>query len=421
MERMNESLLGQVPLFATLPHEEVQRLVATLRRLELPGHSILFREGEHGDRFFIVLDGSVEIVKALGTADERLLGVRGPGEFVGEMSLVSLDERRTATVRSRATAQLLEMTRAEFDALLRRQPSLAYHLVRVLSARLSESEDATLRDLHEKNRQLTLAYQDLQAAQAQIVEKETLERELKVARTIQESMLPRALPRLQGFDFGARMMPARAVGGDFFDFIPLDDDSIGIVVGDVSGKGVPAALFMALTRSLVRAEASRNVTPRQALQTVNRHLLGMNEARMFVTVTYGVLYRRTSEFVYARAGHELPLLVDRAGDVTVPALGLGNPLGVFEDPSLDEQSIALPPFGSLLLYTDGVTEALDQHGRFFGMRRLSATLGAACGASAQGVCERVLEAVVAHQGRVPQYDDVTLVAVHSAGDDGERV
>src|SRR5439155_21220972 len=129
-----------------------------------------------------------------------------------------------------------------FDALLHRQPSLAYEMVRVLSVRLRESDDSTIRDLQEKNRQLTLAYEELQAAQAQIIEKEKLEYELQVARELQERMLPRALPGMEGFDFGARMVAARAVSGDFFDFIVLDDDAVGVVVGDVCGKGLPAAL-----------------------------------------------------------------------------------------------------------------------------------------------------------------------------------
>jgi Serine phosphatase RsbU, regulator of sigma subunit len=119
--------------------------------------------------------------------------------------------------------------------------------VRVLSLRLEQHQNRTIRDLQEKNLQLTQAYEQLKAAQAHLIEKEKMERELEVARGIQQSMVPRKLPHLPGFDFGARMMPARAVGGDFFDFIPLSESTLGIVIGDVSDKGVPAALFMALT------------------------------------------------------------------------------------------------------------------------------------------------------------------------------
>src|SRR5262249_56265720 len=151
---MNEPLIGQVPLFAKLPPEEQRYLAATLRPIALPKGTVLFREGEYGDHFYIVLEGYVDIIKALGTEDEQLLLVRGPGEFVGEMSLVSLDGLRTASVRAGAPAQLLEVTRVDFDALLSRQPQLAFEMLRVLSMRLRDLNDASTRDLPAKNRQL---------------------------------------------------------------------------------------------------------------------------------------------------------------------------------------------------------------------------------------------------------------------------
>lgn len=410
---MNEFLLGQVPLFAALPRGELRRLAETLRQFAIPANTILFLEGDQGDRFYVVLDGEIEIVRGLGTPDERLMAVRGPGEFVGEMSLFHRDGRRTASVRSRSPARLLELTRADFDALLHRQPTLAYEMVRVLSMRLRESEDATIRDLQERNRRLTQAYQDLQAAQAQIIEKETLERELELAREIQGRMLPRALPQMAGFDFDARMVPAQLVGGDFFDFIPLGPETIGLVVADVCGKGVAAALHMALTRSLLRAEAGRAETARAALQSVNRHLLDMSDAGMFVTVLYGVLDRATRAFDYVRAGHDLPLVFDARGEVIVPGFGHGQPLGIIPDPALDEQTVTLPPGGMLVLYTDGVTEAMDAGRTLFGMERLHAAVRARPFASAHVLCDHLLQTVTTWRGTAPQHDDVTLVAVYA--------
>ena len=412
-QSLNETLIGQVPLFVTLPRDELRRLAETLRPCEIPAHTILFREGEYGERFYILIDGQIEIIKAFGTADERLIGVRGPGEYIGEMSLVHRDGLRTATVRTRGPARLLEMTRAEFDALLHRQPTLAYEMVRVLSMRLRESDDATIRDLQEKNRQLTQAYQELQAAQAQLIEKERLERELQVARAIQESILPRNLPQLPGFDFDARIVPARTVGGDCFDFIPLGPDTLGIVVGDACDKGVPAAIFMALTRSLVRAEASRAYSPREALLNVNRHLLDMNDSGMFVTALYGVLHQSTRTFDYARAGHELPLVRGVGGAVLAPPHSIGQPLGLWPDLLLDEQRVVIPRGGALLLYTDGVTEAIDPQGALFGAKRLRTAVSAYRSGSAQELCDNVLEAVIDFRSTAPQEDDVTLVAVHA--------
>src|SRR3712207_3101439 len=144
-----------------------------------------------------------------------------------------------------------------------------------------------------------------EAAQQQIIEKQRLEHELQLAYEIQTSILPRVLPQLQGYDFGATMVPARVVGGDFFEFVELGDDRVGIAVGDVTDKGMPAAIFMAQTHALLRAEAVRSAAPHEVLRCVNRHVVEMNAAGLFVTMLYGVLDRASASFSYARAGHEL--------------------------------------------------------------------------------------------------------------------
>jgi phosphoserine phosphatase RsbU/P len=410
---LKEPLISQVPLFANLPAQEHAYLAATLRRVIFPSGTLLFREGDFGEHFYIVLEGELEIIKAMGTANELMLDARGNGEFVGEMSMFNRDNVRTASVRTRGLTHLLEMHHREFDALMHRHPDLAYEMVRVLSTRLRDANNATIRDLQAKNRQLTQAYLDLQTAQAQIIEQETLARELQVARNIQEHMLPRSLPNMVGFDFSACMVPAHVVSGDFYDFIPLDDDRLGIVVADVCGKSLPAALLMALTRSLLRAEASRDTPSSDVLRSVNRHLLDMNDSRTFVTMLYGVLHRRTREFVYVRAGHELPLVIGPDGAVFVPEMGLGQPIGILPEPALDMQTVVIPNGGVLLLYTDGVTEAVDPGGNFFETERLYATARQTAGDTAQVICDRLLEAVAAHRGPAPQADDVTLVAVHA--------
>jgi sigma-B regulation protein RsbU (phosphoserine phosphatase) len=411
---MDTVLLKQGPLFVSLPPDELADMAASLRETCYTSGVVLFREGDYGDRFYIVLDGWIAIVKALGSDDERLLGLRGSGEFVGEMSLLSQDGLRTASVRVETDARVLELTRADFDALLHRYPLLAYEMLRVLSIRLRESHDAAIRDLHEKNARLAQAYADLQAAQARIIEQETLERELRLARETQESMLPRALPRLAGFDIGARMVAAHMVGGDFYDIFPLSPDRLGVVIGDVSGKGMPAALFMALVSNLLRAEALRSdTTPEQALRIVNRHLLSRDARSMFVTVLYGVLCHETREFAFVRAGHEMPLLLDAAGELLTPAMGRAHPLGLFPNSMLDAQTVRLPPGGTLLLYTDGVNEAMDAHSQLFGSERIVAAMRDAREASAQQLCDQIVQIVTDYRGLAAQADDITLVAVRA--------
>jgi serine phosphatase RsbU (regulator of sigma subunit) len=403
----------QIPLLASLPAGERAELVASLQMITLSPGALLLREGDPGDSFYTVVSGQVEILKALETEDERLLRVQGPGTFLGELSVLEQGGLRTASVRARTPVTLLTMSRAEFQALLQRRPALAAEVLRVLSRRLREADAATIRDLHAKNMELAQAYQDLQAAQAQIVAKKTLERELQLAHDLQQSILPQKMPSLPGYNFAAMMAPARAVGGDFFDFIPLSRDDLGIVVADVSDKGMSAAIFMALTRSLVRAEASRGVFPAEVLRRINHHLLDMNQAEMFVTVLYGILHGQNGEFLYARAGHELPILLDAAGEAVAIPHGRGQLLGLLPDVDLDEQMITVPQGGRLLFCTDGVTDAVNAIDEQFGLQRLLAAAQQIPGQSAQSLCDHLQATLLAFQGDAVQFDDITLVVVQA--------
>ena len=220
---MECSRIARIPLFASLDRTQMECVAEALCHMCLQGDTVLFEEGEKGDRLYIVLEGLLDVIKARGTPEERVLATLGPGSHVGEISLLDPEGIRTATVRSSTAVELAALARTDFDLLLDRHPRVACQLATGLSMHLRNTDNATIRDLQEKNAQLLEAYQDLKSAHAQIVEKEKLEHELKVAREIQESILPRTLPSLAGLDFGACMHPARAVGGDFFDFIPLGE------------------------------------------------------------------------------------------------------------------------------------------------------------------------------------------------------
>jgi len=408
---LKREIIRRVPLLTSLPPEEIDHLAATLRSGEVPAGTLLLEEGTTSDSFYIVLEGQVEIIKALGTAAERSLGLRGPGTFLGEMSLLSDTHQATASVRASTTLQLLEMTRADFNALLQRQPGLTRNLLQMLSARLNESENVTIRDLQEKNRQLAQAYEELKAAHAQLIEQEKFEAEMKIARDIQRNILPKTRPQLPGLDFGMLIEPMESVGGDFFDFIPLDDDRIALAVGDVSNHGVPAAIFMALTYSLLRVEALRGSSPGDVLRAINRQLLSMNDSGMFVTILYGMLNRITREFQFARAGHDLPLILNARREPVQLTLGPGQLLGLFSDPPIDEQCITLPANSLLVLYTDGVTEAMNAAGDLFGAEQLSAVLYSGRNPTAQAACEAILAEVRAFSDYAAQSDDITIIAV----------
>ena len=411
---MNAQLLARVPIFQGLPQSEVNYLVEHLETREVAPGTVIFEEGQTGEHFYVVIYGQLEIIKSKGTAEERLVASRGPGDFVGELGLVNPDGLRTATVQSRGPASIWVMNRMEFHDLLGRHPAAAAEIVRVLSARLTNAHDRTIEDLHAKNEQLQAAYDELKAAQSELVEKEKLERELQVAYEIQMSILPQVLPGLDGINVGAKISPARAVGGDFFDAFLLDDDRLGIVIGDVADKGVPSAIFMAQTHALIYAEAQKDSHPGIVLTAVNKHLMRMNATGLFVTVIYGILDRAERCFTYARAGHELPFIAT-AGQVEMTEFEQGQPLGLLDDPVFDIQTLDMPPGQLLFLYTDGLSDCRSPDGEFFGLDRVETRLQACENESAQAVCDQVWEDLQYHQRGMAQDDDVTLVAVRATG------
>ncbi len=255
---------------------------------------------------------------------------------------------------------------------------------------------------------------ELEAAQAGLARKERMERELELARQVQQSVLPRTFPQVPGYRFAARNEPARQVGGDFYDVILLDADRFGVAIADVSDKGMPAALYMALTRSLLLAEARRERSPRAVLANVNQLLLELGEPNMFVSVFYGVVERAARRLTYTRAGHDRPLLL-RAGTVSELG-GQGVALGLFDKGSLSlsEEQVDLAPGDWLALYTDGLTDAVDTGGRSFERDRLKALLQGYADLPAERFCEAVFAELISFQAGAEQYDDMTMLVVEVA-------
>jgi serine phosphatase RsbU (regulator of sigma subunit) len=409
---MHTENLSPQNFLSSLSPVERQALFDMLPRLRIPAGEVLMQEGESLDNLYLVIQGEVEIIKARGTPDERRLGVRGAGNLLGEMSLLNPDHKHTATVCALSDVETLRMSRLQFETLIQRYPTLMYSLLRQMSLRLSQSENATILDLHEKNRQLTLAYEELKQAQAQLVEKERLEHEMELARQMQRSILPASLPQECAFDFGALMFPARAVGGDFYDLIELGDHRLGVVLGDVSDKGVPAALIMSMTHTLVRVEASRDLSPIEVVANVNHHLLRFCHAHMFVTLLYGILDCANGSFHYVRAGHPPPILCSKeAGNPRQMDYNQGQLLGILDEPVFDEQRVILSPGESLLIYSDGVTEATNAQEQQLGEQGFIDYLVSLCGAGAQETCDRIYARVMSYTGPVPQQDDITLICI----------
>lgn len=258
--------------------------------------------------------------------------------------------------------------------------------------------------------QAALAIQRAELLDARL-RQERLEHELTLARQVQQSVLPRVFPQLPGYTFAARNQPARAVGGDLYDVFWLDDDHIGIVIADVSGKSMPAALYMALTRSLLLAEARREHSPRAVLLSVNQLLRELGDPQMFVTVFYGVLACTTRELTFARAGHDYPLLL-RQGSAT-RLEGQGIVLGCFDSSEmrLSEERVQLHQGDRLALYTDGLTDVFAPDGQRFELERLTEVFLRYADGPPEALCTATFAALAAYQGDAAQFDDMTLLVV----------
>ncbi len=409
---MSVNLLSKIPLFSELPPSELDNLLKLLDTREMSDREILFQEGDPGEDFYLVMKGQLEVLKSPGKPEELLLNVLQEGEYLGEMSLIIPGGHRTASVRARGEVVLLSMSRSQFLELTRAHPEISVAMVRVLSQRLDATNIATFHDLTEKNRQLQTAYNELKDAQAQIIEKERLEQELQVAADIQLSILPDELPRTDGANFGGCMLPARQVGGDFYDVFVINEDHMGILIGDVADKGVPSALFMARAHALFMAEADdAKLSSGDVMRLVNHHITRIQKSTQFVTVLYGILDLKSNQFSYTRAGHESPLLMHGDGTVERLPYGTGMAIGLWEDIKLDERSVKLSHGDTLLLYTDGMTDCRDPNGELFGLERIKQTMSEFAGHSAQEICDQLLSTLKHYQDGSKQDDDVTLVAV----------
>lgn len=251
----------------------------------------------------------------------------------------------------------------------------------------------------------------LEAAQEGLAAKERLDRELELARTVQQNMLPHQFPLVAGLKFYARNEPARQVGGDFYDVFLLDENRVGLVIADVSDKGMPAALFMALTRSLVRAEAQNEPSPEQVLRRVHRLLLELAEPTQFVTLFYAVLNVHDHTLTYVRAGHDYPLVI-RADEV-ITIRGVGTMLGLLDEREivLHEQQMVLEHGDRLVLYTDGLTDAINADSELFDRARLRQVAIDNFSAPIEQMGDALFDAVQAYQGDMDQFDDMTLLIV----------
>ena len=238
-----------------------------------------------------------------------------------------------------------------------------------------------------------------------------LQNELDVASEMQQSILPTRFPNVDGYEAFAKMEPAREVGGDFYDLLDLGNGRVGLVIADVSDKGVPAGLFMMVSRTLLKSTAAASGDPSAVVGTVNGLLQENNESSMFVTLVYAIYDPANATLTYSNGGHDSPLVIRSDGTSTlVPSTG-GIALGLVPSYEFRQETVLVSPGDTVLFYTDGVTEAMNGDGEEFGMERLQSIFANAPPVDSQEATERVFEAVHDFAGGTPQSDDVTCLAL----------
>ncbi|PYI76018.1 MAG: hypothetical protein DMF01_05860 [Verrucomicrobia bacterium] len=246
-------------------------------------------------------------------------------------------------------------------------------------------------------------------------EKKRLDHDLEIARDIQRILLPSEAPAIDGFQISGINVPARLVSGDYFDYIRVDDERLGVAIADVSGKGVPASLIMAICRSVLRAEAARNPSPADVLRKVNRQLYPDIKEDMFISMAYLILDHHRDSITLARAGHDAPLLYKQQSQTVTPVKSPGMVVGIDSGNVFDrltvDFAISLERDDCLVLYTDGVTETLNAEEDEFGLDRVIQAVRARANDGAQAIVKKIIQDVRDFTGSLPQNDDITLIAI----------
>ena len=244
---------------------------------------------------------------------------------------------------------------------------------------------------------------------------ESLKGDLAVASEIQQAILPRVFPPFpedaDKLDIAASMTPAKDVGGDFYDFFRIDDDRIGFVIADVSGKGIPAAIFMAVSRTLIRATGVRGSNPADCITYSNKLLAAESVDCMFVTVFYGIFNMKTGEISYCNAGHNPPYVLKRNGQVEALPMSQDPMVGAIDGIDYHEASLQLDQGDALVMFTDGVTEAMNIQNEEFGEERLEDTLDEVALHNCQQIVDAIKADVAAFAGEAEQSDDITVLAL----------
>ena len=432
-----ETIVGHLKAqstFASLGDRSLRELAETSPIDQAEEGARLILQGETGHFAYLVLEGDVSVEVETDTGPVTV-AVLTPGNLVGEIAAFAA-RPRTATVSAMTDVSLLRLEQATIRALIEKSPETAMSIIAELGGRLESlnstiaaltqaahalSKDAfdpqMLEDIRAKADRFAHFADVFEDMAAEIARKRQHAREMETAADIQRSFLPADVdarfndPR---FEVGALMEPAKQIGGDFYDYFMIDPDTIGVAVGDVSGKGIPAAMFMSVARTVLKTIAREGEPPATVLSRVNDLLAEDNAEGMFVTIAFGKLNLTSGAFEYATAGHEeaLAILLDGAlakFDVLGPAIGL------FEAATFEGARLDLTPGETVIFATDGITEAFNPYGGVYGPDRFDVALRETAALKPSDLAEAVKQDVHAFAAGAPQSDDITCLALRYFG------
>jgi serine phosphatase RsbU (regulator of sigma subunit) len=367
-----------------------EELVASIdQRLEevtlAPGE-VLFNEGEEGDAVYLVVEGKLRV-----ESDGMTLISRARGDCVGEIALID-DEPRSAAAVADTRVKLLRWERRDFQETLDQDPEVARGIFKMLTGKLREDVKTTVRLERERERW----HQDLARA-----------------REIQQGMLPDGHLLTSYLEVAGVCIPASEVGGDFYDYLGPADDAVGLMVGDVTGHGFYAGLFVAMAKSCLHTQIQLSFEPRQVMVAMRRTLDLSIQRRLLMSCCYVLFEPKARRLRYANAGHPYPYLYRREDGSLQRLEALDPILGALDADAAEfaERSLEWQPGDVLVMYTDGVTEARNTGGRMFDHQALEDCISEGDGSSAESIKERILAAVAAHARDSRQDDDLTLVVV----------
>ncbi len=415
--------LRKIPLFDGFSDGDLQYMAENVEERTLAEGETLFQQGDEGLDTFVILDGALEVL-TYADGVEIQLEVRLSGEIIGEMAPID-NSPRSATVRAVRESIIAVLNVQSFYTLLLSDAVLAVEMLKRGTARLRSTSQQMIAGLELKNAELQQAYEDLKAAQAELIHFNRIQEELAVARRIQKFFLPSSIPQPEGWQVAAFNRGAQAIGGDFFDCIDLPGGRLGLVVADACGKGVPAALFVALTRSLLRASSQAPWAFNEGGDWVGLDSIASNalwftndytarehgESNMFVTMFYALLDPATATFYYVNAGHNPPLHLSPDGSNIRELEGTTLPVGIIEQQSYEATEMSLEVGEVLVCFSDGVTEAMNSDGEPYGDDRFVEVLRTLVHADASDMISSIVQSIDDYAGSAPQADDITLLVV----------